>query len=79
MEEKKFNSMLILIVPEVMKLIVENHGIDEIDASDRFYSSKVYEKLEQEETKLWHLSPLTLFNMYDTEQKTGEVIYPEEV
>lgn len=79
MEEKKFNSMLMLIVPDVVKLIVENYDIDEISASDSFYRSEVYEKLEQEETKLWHLSPLTLFNMYDTEQKTGNVIYPEEV
>ena len=79
MEEKKFNSMLMLIVPDVVKLIVENYDIDEISASDSFYRSKVYEKLEQEETKLWHLSPLTLFNMYDTEHKTGNVIYPEEV
>lgn len=78
MEEKKFNSMLMLIVPDVIKLITENYGIDEISASDSFYSSKVYEKLEQEETKMWHLSPLTLFNMYDSEKKTGDILYPEE-
>jgi len=78
MDKKKFESMLILIVPAVVKLIVENNSIDEIEASDRFYRSKVYEKLEQEDTKLWHLSPLTLYNMYEEEQKTGEVIFPEE-
>ena len=79
MEKKKFESMLILIVPAVVKLIVENYNLDEIDASEAFYRSKVYEKLEQEETKLWHLSPLTLFNMFDDEKKTGEIVYPEEV
>ena len=78
MDKKKFESMLILIVPDVIKLIVENNQIDEIKASDMFYSSKVYEKLEQEDTKLWHLSPLTLYNMFEEEQKTGEVIFPEE-
>jgi hypothetical protein len=78
MDKKKFESMLILIVPDVIKLIVENNQIDEIKASDLFYSSKVYEKLEQEDTKLWHLSPLTLYNMFEEEQKTGEVIFPEE-
>ena len=35
--------------------------------------------LEQEDTKLWHLSPLTLFNMYDEEKKTGNITFPEEV
>lgn len=78
MDKKKFESMLILIVPDVIKLIVENNQTDEIKASDMFYSSKVYEKLEQEDTKLWHLSPLTLYNMFEEEQKTGEVVFPEE-
>lgn len=39
----------------------------------------VYEKLEREDTKLWHLSPLTIFNMFEEEQKTDKVTYPEEV
>ncbi|MBE6966255.1 MAG: hypothetical protein E7441_09525 [Ruminococcaceae bacterium] len=78
MDKKKFESMLILIVPKVVKLITENYNIDEIAAFNKFYASKVYEKLEQEETKLWHLSPLTLFNMFDEEQKNGTLIFPEE-
>ena len=78
MDKKKFESMLILIVPAVVKMIVENNHIDEIEASDRFYNSRVYEKLEQEETKLWHLSPLMLYDMFEQEQKTGEIVFPEE-
>ena len=78
MDKKKFESMLILIVPAVVKLIVENNPVDEIEAADRFYNSKVYEKLEQEETKLWHLSPLTLYNMFEEEQTHGEFVFPEE-
>lgn len=79
MDKKKFESMLILIVPEIVKLIVENSAIGEIEASEKFYNSKVYEKLEQEDTKLWHLSPLTLYNMFEEEQKTGDFVFPEEV
>ena len=78
MDKKRFESMIILIVPAVIKLIVENDSIGEIEASDKFYRSKVYEKLEQEDTKLWHLSPLTLYNMFDEEQKTGGITFPEE-
>ena len=78
MDKKKFESMLILIVPTIVKLIVENYAIDEIEASDRFYSSKVYEKLEEEETKIWHLSPLTIFSMFEEEQRTGKITFPEE-
>lgn len=78
MDKKKFESMLILIVPAVVKLIASNNNLDEIKATDMFYQSKVYEKLEQEDTKLWHFSPLTLYNMYEEEQKTGKLIFPEE-
>lgn len=48
-------------------------------ASNEFYSSKVYALLEQEETMLWHLSPLTLFNLFDEEKKTGSFELAEEV
>ena len=79
MEKDKFESMLILIIPDIVKLIVENYGVNEIEATDMFYNSEVYEKLEQEDTKLWHLSPLTLYNMFDEEKKTGNFTFPEEV
>ena len=78
MDKKKFESMLILIVPQILKLIVENNKLNEIEASEIFYSSRVYETLEQEETKLWHFSPLTLYNMFEEEQRTGELVFPEE-
>ena len=78
MNKKKYESMLILIVPAVVKLITENYSWDEITASNKFYESKVFECLEREDTKLWHLSPLTLFNMFDEEQKTGSFVFPEE-
>lgn len=78
MDKKKFESMLILIVPEVVKSVAEKYGLDEIAASEKFYTSQLYEKLEQEETKLWHLSPLMLFNMFEEEQKNGVITYPEE-
>ncbi|MBD5504437.1 MAG: hypothetical protein HDR09_12095 [Lachnospiraceae bacterium] len=79
MEKKKFEAMLVLIVPQVVNLIVESYPYDEVKAAKEFYSSKVYSLLEQEDTKLWHLSPLTLFNMFDEEKQTGMFTFPEEV
>lgn len=78
MEQKKFEAVLKLLIPQVIHLIAENGRIDEVTASRDFYNSKVYELLENEETKLWHFSPLTLFNMYDDEIKTGVLNFPEE-
>ena len=78
MEKKKFEAMLVLLVPQVIHLITENYPYDEVTASKEFYESKVYSLLEQEDTKLWHLSALTLFNMFDEERKTGAFTFPEE-
>ena len=77
MEQKKFEGLLILIVPQVVGLIVQNCGLDEMTATTLFYKSRVYALLEQEETKLWHYSPLTLFNMYNEERETGDITFPE--
>ena len=78
MEKQKFEAMLILLVPQVVHLITENYPFDEVTASKEFYDSQVYSFLEQEDTKLWHLSALTLFNMFDEENKTGTFTFPEE-
>lgn len=77
MEQKKFEAMLVLIVPKVISLIAENCEMDEVTATRAFYESKVYSLLEQEDTKMWHLSPLTLFNMFEEERNTGNITFPE--
>ena len=78
MEKQKFEAMLMLLVPQVIHLITENYPYDEVSATKEFYDSEVYSFLEQEDTKLWQLSALTLFNMFDEEKKTGTFIFPEE-
>ena len=79
MEKQKFEAILVLLVPQIVNLITENSSLDEVAAHREFYSSKVYALLEQEDTKLWHLSALTLFNMYEDEKKMGMITFPEEV
>lgn len=78
MEQKKLDALLILIVPQVIGLIAADRKTDEISAARAFYGSRVYALLEQEDTKLWHYSPLTLFHMFDEEMKTGQITFPEE-
>lgn len=74
----RFSAMLVLLVPPVVELIAKRYNLSETGATELFYDSRVYELLEEEETKLWHFSPLTLFNMFDEEQKTGNITFPEE-
>lgn len=78
MEKRKFEAVLTLLVPQVILLITENYSYDEVTATREFYSSEVYSVLEQEDTKLWHLSALTLYNMFDEEKKVGTFTFPEE-
>lgn len=79
MNNEKFAAIMGVLVEQVVHLIAEAYSYDEPAASNAFYNSKVYALLEQEETKLWHFSPLTLFNMFDEEQKTGDFEFPEEI
>lgn len=79
MKEDRFSAVMGVLVEQIVHLITENYKYDEITASNGFYSSNVYALLEQEETKLWHFSPLTLFNLFDEEKKTGSFELPEEV
>lgn len=78
MDKKKFEAVLVLIVPQIISLIIQNYSLDEVTAHREFYNSKLYSLLEQEDTKLWHFSALTLFNMYKEEKETGAISFPEE-
>lgn len=77
MEQKKFEAILRIIIPDIIHLIVTHYNTDEITAASIFYSSKVYSLLEEEETKLWQLSSMAIFNMIDEERKSGVVVFPE--
>ncbi len=78
--DEKFHAILsIAIVPQTVNLIVKNEGLDEISALAKFYSSKTYEFLAKEETKVWHYSPLTIYQIWKTEMETGEMLFPEEL
>jgi hypothetical protein len=74
----QFQTMLIFLVPQVVKIISGNYKKDQRTATRLFYKSKLYEMLEREPTKIWHFSPLTLFTMFDEETKTGNFSIPEE-
>jgi len=70
--------MLFLLVPLIIQLMIEDSKIDEEKATELLYASELYAKLEDEETKLWHLSANALYEMFKEEQKTGSITYPEE-
>lgn len=56
---------LYLILPLKISLVAdmlqEDHKINCIEAIKQIYSSKMYKRLEREESKAWTLGPATLY------------------
>jgi hypothetical protein len=78
MEKNKLSTALIFLVPQILELVMTEYKVNDEKAAEMFYSSELYKGLEEEETKLWHLSAHALFDMYQEEVETGKITYPEE-
>ena len=79
MSEEGIKGMLELIVPRLLRMIMEKQSLTEKEALTQLYASDLYRQLEREETKLWHLSIPTLYEMWLEEKESGHITYPEEV
>jgi hypothetical protein len=78
MTKEKFSSILWIIIPQVIKLLVDKRQITSREAIKLLYDSELYAMLEKEESKLWRLSAATLYSLLDEELTIGTIIYPEE-
>ena len=79
MNDTQFSTLLrAAIVPQIADLIIKEYSVTDVEATKMFYNSRTYELLSREETKVWHFSPLTLYNICKTESETGEIVLPEE-
>jgi len=78
MTSEKLSALLALLNPSVVQLIMHNRKLTNIEAVKLFYNSALYAMLENEASKLWHLSPLALFELLEEELATGSIHYPEE-
>ncbi len=70
--------ILPMIIPRLIKKICEIDDPSEEKAYEILRSSELYRQLLREETKLWHLSVLTLYELFHEEITTGKITYPEE-
>ena len=78
MGEVSIKAMLEFIVPRLIRMLMERRSLTEQEALTQLYCSELYRQLEREETKLWHLSVLTLYDLWVEEKETGQITYPEE-
>ena len=51
-------------IANVASIIADNEHCSTLEAMQRFYASATYQGLQKEETKLWHLGAVALYEMY---------------
>jgi len=54
-------------VADVAAMYAESEGISPIKALEMFYRSETYRRLEDENTKHWHLGPVALWEEFSDE------------
>ena len=77
MDNQVFESIFPFKVEDLVSLIIEKKQFSFDEALDYLYSSKLYDALQFEETKLWHLSTEKLFDMLVNEDFTDTLDYPD--
>ena len=77
METSQFELVLQTISAGLVAKIISEKQLGEDTAVDKLYSSALYAALEQEKTKVWHYSVPMLYELWDEECKSGELILPE--
>lgn len=77
MSKEQFEALIPYISADLIKLIADKENISHDDAILRLYSSKLYELLEDEETKIWQYSSEMLYALLKQEEETGTIVFPD--
>lgn len=76
MRQDQFAAIMPYISTDLVGMIAKNK-ISENDAITKLYNSKLYAILEQEETKVWQYSTEMLYSLFEQEEETGKVEFPD--
>jgi len=77
MGQEQFTALMPYIITDLINFISEKDSISEEETMKKLYSSKLYEVLENEETKLWQYSTQMLYSLFKQEEKNGYIEYPD--
>ena len=80
MKDKNQISVLlgVCIIPQIIAEVKEFYNNQEETAIKEFYKSNLFDKLQNPDTGLWHLSYKTLAQMFLTEVNEQIIEFPEE-
>ena len=68
----------VCIIPQIIAEIKAFYNNQEEIAIKELYKSNLFDKLQNPDTGLWHLSPKTLSKMFLAEIKEQIIEFPEE-
>ena len=77
MGQEQFAAMMPYICADLVAMISLKDELPSEEAISRLYSSKLYELLENEDTKVWHYSTDMLYSLYSQEQRNGSIDFPD--
>ncbi len=77
MGQEQFAALMPIITESLASRIVQEQKLSETDAIIALYNSKLYALLEDENTKLWQYSTEMLYRLFEEEQKTGSISFPD--
>lgn len=77
MGQEQFTAMMPYISADLVAMIANREKITSEEAIKKLYSSKLYEALENEETKVWQYSTQMLYSLFEQEKKTGTILFPD--
>ena len=77
MGQEQFAAMMPYISADLVAMIADKQNITNEKAITKLYASKLYEALENEETKVWQYSTQMLYSLFEQEEKTGTIQFPD--
>ena len=77
MSREEFQALMPYISADLVSMITAKQNISNEEAIQKLYSSKLYEYLEDEESKVWHYSTHMLYSLFEQEEKNGTIEFPD--
>ena len=77
MGQEQFVALMPYISADLVAMIAAKQNINGEEAIKKLYSSKLYEILEDEETKVWQYSTDMLYSLFVQEETTGKIEFPD--
>lgn len=77
MEREQFEALMPYISADLSAMIAQRQKIAPVEAIKKLYASKLYTALEDEETKVWHYSTPMLYSLFEEEERTGTIRFPD--